>query len=189
MTDAGAAFEEVSPGYHGNLYVEVVPRTFSVIVTSGTKLNQLRFLRGSPQADDENLRSLAKKGQLVYYKNGGASIAPVFSEGSARLSIDLCGEEGEVVAYRAKKDQPPIDLAKVGTYDATEYWVPTWGRSGQSTIIIEPGQFYCSPPKSGSAYLPNWRLKWRPMTPPSENLLYIMRGFLTRVWVWRIRRN
>jgi dCTP deaminase len=177
MTEAGAAFEEVPRGYHGNLYVEVVPRTFSVIVSSGTKLNQLRFLRGYPQADDENLRSLAKKGRLVYYKNGGASIAPVIREGSARLSIDLRGEEGEVVAYKAKKDQPPIDLAKIGTYDATEFWEPTWGRSGQDTIIIEPGEFYLLASKEWVGVPPKWAAEMEAYDPSIGEFTVHYAGF------------
>jgi dCTP deaminase len=177
MTEAGSAFEEVPPGYRGNLYVEVVPRTFAVIVRSGTKLNQLRFLRGHPQADDDNLRSLAKKGQLVYYKNGGASMPPVIRDGSARLSIDLCGQEGEVVAYKAKKGRPPIDLANVGTYDAADFWEPTRGRSGQNTIIIEPTEFYLLASKEWVGVPPKWAAEMEAYDPSIGEFTVHYAGF------------
>jgi dCTP deaminase len=48
LTDHGAAFEDVAAGYHGPLYIEIAPQTFSVLVRAGTRLNQLRLKRGDP---------------------------------------------------------------------------------------------------------------------------------------------
>jgi dCTP deaminase len=46
VTDRGAAFDDVGEGYTGPLYVEIAPQTFSVLVRSGTRLNQLRLRSG-----------------------------------------------------------------------------------------------------------------------------------------------
>lgn len=46
ITDGGEAFDAVPAGYHGPLYVEIAPRTFSVLVRPGDRLVQLRFRRG-----------------------------------------------------------------------------------------------------------------------------------------------
>ena len=48
LTDHGAAFDDVAPGYDGPLYVEIAPQTFSVLVRSGTRLNQMRLKAGDP---------------------------------------------------------------------------------------------------------------------------------------------
>jgi dCTP deaminase len=48
ITDHGAAFDDVAAGYHGPLYVEISPQTFSVLVRTGTRLNQLRLRQGEP---------------------------------------------------------------------------------------------------------------------------------------------
>lgn len=48
LTDHGAAFDDVADGYAGPLYVEIAPQTFSVLVRSGTRLNQLRLKQGEP---------------------------------------------------------------------------------------------------------------------------------------------
>jgi len=48
LTDHGAAFDDVAEGYAGPLYLEIAPQTFSVLVRSGTRLNQLRLKRGEP---------------------------------------------------------------------------------------------------------------------------------------------
>jgi len=48
LTDRGAAFDDVAEGYEGPLFVEISPQTFSVLVRTGTRLNQLRLKRGTP---------------------------------------------------------------------------------------------------------------------------------------------
>ncbi len=50
LTDYGPAFDNVAEGYQGPLYVEIAPQTFSVLVRTGTRLNQLRLKQGSPPA-------------------------------------------------------------------------------------------------------------------------------------------
>jgi dCTP deaminase len=47
LTDGGA-FDDVAEGYAGPLYIEIAPQTFSVLVRTGTRLNQLRLKRGDP---------------------------------------------------------------------------------------------------------------------------------------------
>ncbi len=49
LTDHGAAFDDVTEGYAGPLYLEISPQTFSVLVRTGTRLNQLRLKRGRPR--------------------------------------------------------------------------------------------------------------------------------------------
>ncbi|MFC3071122.1 2'-deoxycytidine 5'-triphosphate deaminase [Phenylobacterium soli] len=48
LSDAGPAFDDVAEGYHGPIYIEIAPQTFSVLVRQGTRLNQLRLKRGQP---------------------------------------------------------------------------------------------------------------------------------------------
>ena len=49
LTDHGPVFDDVQEGYSGPLYAEIAPQTFSVLVRSGTRLNQLRLKRGRPE--------------------------------------------------------------------------------------------------------------------------------------------
>lgn len=56
LTDHGAAFDDVAEGYGGPIYMEIAPQTFSILVRTGTRLNQLRLKRGAPPKLD--LRSV-----------------------------------------------------------------------------------------------------------------------------------
>jgi len=146
MTEGGGEFEQVRSGYRGDLYLEIVPRTFSIVVAMGTKLNQLRFWRGNPERGDDDLRLLDRKQNLVYYDdvNGSGETAPgrASIDGGLRLSVDLHAMEGQgTVAYKAKEDTDPIDLSKVGAYDPGAYWEsianPRFDR-----LVLQPGDFY-----------------------------------------------
>jgi len=48
LTDHSSSFDDVSDAYSGPMYVEIAPQTFSVLVRTGTRLNQLRLKRGEP---------------------------------------------------------------------------------------------------------------------------------------------
>src|SRR5712675_2235412 len=66
ITDYGTEFDSVGPGYKGNLYAEIVPRTFTVAIRAGMRLSQLRFVEGSGESKDPDLKRLDQKETLVY---------------------------------------------------------------------------------------------------------------------------
>jgi dCTP deaminase len=49
LSDNQPAFDDVKEGYSGPIYMEIAPQTFSILVRSGTRLNQLRLKRGAPE--------------------------------------------------------------------------------------------------------------------------------------------
>lgn len=142
ITDGGVEFEQVPKGYSGDLYVEIVSRTFPIVLTAGAKLNQLRFVRGNPLplSTEGTLGQLAEKVKLVY-ENGGSPAEAVINRG-LRISIDLQGEGGEsIIAYKAKRNAPPVDLTKVGGHDTADFWdsIPS---PNSKRMVLNPGDFY-----------------------------------------------
>ena len=55
IVDGAMEFEEVPAGYQGPLYAEISPRTFSVLVRTGSRLNQLRLRRGQSFTSDKEM--------------------------------------------------------------------------------------------------------------------------------------
>lgn len=49
LSDYGDRFDDVAAGYAGPIYLEIAPQTFSILVRSGTRLNQLRLKVGAPE--------------------------------------------------------------------------------------------------------------------------------------------
>ncbi|MFC2967495.1 2'-deoxycytidine 5'-triphosphate deaminase [Acidimangrovimonas pyrenivorans] len=132
IIDGGTEFDRIPAGYEGPLYAEICPRSFSVLVRPGMRLNQIRFRRGHAVLDDDELRALDKEVGLV---SGTALI----SDGLG-FSVDLRPTEGALVGYRAKPHTGVVDLDRIGHYDPAEFWEEVNARDGR--IILDPGAFY-----------------------------------------------
>jgi dCTP deaminase len=53
ILDGGSSFDHVPAGYHGPMWAEISPCTFSVLVRTGTRLSQVRLRRGPPHPKRE----------------------------------------------------------------------------------------------------------------------------------------
>ncbi len=132
ITDGGVEFDRIAAGYRGPLYAEICPRSFSVLVRPGMRLNQIRFRQGQAVLSDADLSQLHQRDPLV---DGQAMI----SEGLG-FSVDLRPASGERVGYRAKPHTGLIDLDRIAAYDPADYWEEVHTRNGR--IILDPGAFY-----------------------------------------------
>src|SRR5262249_47078499 len=63
--DGADEFDRVPAGYQGPLYTEISPRTFSILVRPGSRLNQLRLKRGAASLEDAELRRLHADERLI----------------------------------------------------------------------------------------------------------------------------
>ena len=131
ITDHATEFDRVAPGYAGPLYAEISPRSFSVLVRPGMRLNQIRFRRGSATLDDASLRTLHAYERLV---GGEAHIS-----GGLAFSVDLDLPDGRV-GWRAKPHTGLIDLDRLSHYAPEDFWEPVLARDRR--IILDPGSFY-----------------------------------------------
>jgi len=132
ITDRGSEFDRIEAGYVGPLYAEISPRSFSVLVRPGMRLNQIRFRRGSGSLSDADLRELHAREPLVD--------SPAHIAGGLAFSVDLEPRGGGLVGYRAKPHTGLIDLDLVGYYDPADYWEEVTAHDGR--IILDPGAFY-----------------------------------------------
>ncbi len=139
ITDGGTEFDHVRAGYRGPLWVEISPRSFSILVKTGTCLLQLRIKRGAPRWSDAALRELHAEVRLIDDET-------VFEENVKRgllaITVDARGGgDSDLIGWRARKNADLIDVSKVGHYDPEDYWEPVRARTGQG-VILDPNDFY-----------------------------------------------
>ena len=132
IVDGGVEFDRIPEGYAGPLFAEVCPRSFSVLVRAGQRLNQIRFRHGQAVLSDEGLAALHAVEPLV---SGTAMI----SEGLG-FSVDLRPATGDLLGYRAKPHAGVVDLDRIAYYPARDFWEEL--RSTDARIILDPGAFY-----------------------------------------------
>ena len=142
ITDYSHRFEEIAPGYQGQLYLEVVPKSFSIKVRTGQRLNQLRVRHGFENVSDQDLLRIHASDPLLFDENiKPVSMQQIKVNKGLFMSVQLKGEKGEIIGYKAKKHNNFIDLENIGHYDVDEFWEPIYATS-ESTFILEPEAFY-----------------------------------------------
>lgn len=153
ITDEGVEFDRIPQGYEGPLYAEICPRSFSVLVRPGMRLNQIRLRQGQAVLSDDELITVNAETPLV---TGGPAL---ISEGLG-FSVDLKPDTGTLVGYRAKPHTGVIDLDRIGAYDPADFWEELHSDNGQ--LILDPGAFYilvsreavCIPPAYAAEMAP-----------------------------------
>jgi dCTP deaminase len=132
VTDGGTEFDRVPPGYAGPLYAEICPRSFSVLVRPGMRLNQVRFRAGEARLNDAALAALHEATPLV---DGDPHI-----DDGLGFSVDMRPGPGDLVGWRAKPHAGVIDLDRLGHYAPRDFWEAIRTRDGR--VILDPGAFY-----------------------------------------------
>jgi len=143
ITDKSEVFDKVEGSYEGSLYAEISPRSFSVRVRKGSRLNQIRFRRLNSRQlhksdfalKDRDLRELHKQRSLVdgeLNARGGLILRVALNEETLGRNC---------VGYRAQKHTDVLDVDKLNFYDVRDFWEPLPPRHDKK-LILDPGEFY-----------------------------------------------
>jgi dCTP deaminase len=135
MTDRGQEFDKIPAGYSGPLYLEVSPRTFPIVVRTGSRLSQTRFRTGNALLSETQLGELHRAETLV------ATEPPNISGGGIALSIDLSGDKGSLIGYRGKHHTGLVDVDKRDAQDVLDFWEPLYNH-GAAELVLDPDEFY-----------------------------------------------
>lgn len=135
IVDSAQEFDKVPAGYNGPLYLEVSPRTFPIVVRSGSRLSQIRFRKGAAQLNEVELTALHEQETLV------ASATPNISNGGIALSVDLSGGDSGLIGYRGKHHTSVVDVDKRAMHDVLDFWEPIYDR-GHRELVLDPDEFY-----------------------------------------------
>lgn len=139
IADRAQQFDMVPAGYDGPLYLEISPRTFPIVVRTGSRLSQIRFRSGDAVLDETALTALHERSVLV------ATEQPDIDARGIAMSIDLTGDAaGELeglVGYRGKRHTGVIDVDRKAACDVLDYWEPIYNR-GSGDIVLDPDEFY-----------------------------------------------
>jgi dCTP deaminase len=173
ITDYGTEFDRVPPGYKGKLYAEVVSRTFTVAIRAGMRLSQLRFVQGNPRSSDSAIRGLDREEPLVYDED---SPTKARVERGLRITVNLEGAEQEIIAYKAKRFAPAIELDKINFYPTEEFWEVRHQNASKS-LILEPGDFYILASKEKVSVPPEFAAEMVPFDPSDGEFRIHYAGF------------
>ena len=164
ITDYAHEFEWVAEGYTGPLFVEIVPRTFTIAVSAGMRLNQLRFLKKKVSAaTDTAVKRLHEDEPLVWSGDGDPGTANI--DRGLAISVDLDStRDSRPTAYRARRNAPLIDLARINHYPPAAFWDAI--RTDETKqLILDPGEFYILASKESVSVPPHYAAEMVPFDP------------------------
>ena len=167
IADHQDSFDAVEEGYAGPLFAEICPRTFSIKVRYGSRLNQIRFLRRvGQQLDSEERPGRVRDRALraIHSDVGLVEGAAAIKEG-LNLSISLApiGPSG-LVGYRARRYAGVIDVDEIGAYETAQFWEEV--RLGKDKrLVLDPHEFYILASKESVSVPPAYVAEMAPFDP------------------------
>jgi dCTP deaminase len=133
-------FDEIPPGYRGELWLEIAPLSFPVRLRRGDRLCQMRLSRGRSALTTNELREVWRETPLAFAGSQPlAENAVRFDEGGGiELALGLSGRDP--CGWRATANTEVLEFAKDGAHERTDYWEPVYASDGRA--MLAPGNFY-----------------------------------------------
>lgn len=187
IADEATNFDQVEEGYKGRLYLEVAPRSFSIVVKPGTRLNQLRFRRTRGERPkpihEAEWRAMLEDRQIVDFREGEPRVADM-TRGMLPFTVDLQGrgDEGALVGYRVKKHTVRIDLDR-RNYDPLDFWEPIRFHR-RASLILAPDEFYILMTREAIAVPPDYAAEMVPYDTRAGEFRVHYAGFFDPGFGW-----
>jgi dCTP deaminase len=164
IADGTDSFDYVPAGYSGPLYIEISPRSFSILVRQGSRLNQLRLLRRTTRQardkrflTDAELKALHKQSPLV-------DSEPTVRDG-VNLRVDLTPQTRQrLIGYKAKRYAGVVDVDHVGGYEVRKFWEEIYDDEN-GRLILDPHEFYILASKESVSVPPAYVAEMAPFDP------------------------
>ena len=175
ITDYGNHFDEVRDGYAGELFLEVVPMSFTVKAKSGITLNQLRLLTGQARLTDDELIALSTEEPIAFPGQSSAVEDEAYVSDGLFLSVDLSGADRKFAGYRAKPSSGLLELDRVNAYQVGDFWERVYPEDGR--LILGPDQFYLLVSRERVRIPPGYAAEMAAYDPTSGELRTHYAGF------------
>ena len=139
ISDGSPRYDRLSPGYSGELWLEIIPRGFDVLVHSGLSLNQAIVFHRRQILDSASLMARWPQQPLLFDPAG----QPLEASAAVRddrvvMSADL---DAAVVGWVAKRSHLPLRLEGLARHKAQDFFTPL-PRPPSGYLFLEKDRFY-----------------------------------------------
>ncbi len=183
LADKVSRYDYIPASYSGSLWLMILPKTFSVIISPGISLNQIRFCNQDTRFDESKLKlNFNLTGGLIFddfgkptkYKN----IRHTDKDGSILLTLGL--NNFSIPGYEALENRDPIDLTKINHYNPKEFFRPV--TISDNSINFRGNTFYILSTKEFVRIPPQFACEMRPMDDRAGDFRSHYAGFVDPRW-------
>lgn len=193
LADGVPRFDAVTPaGFNGELWLAICPRSFPIKLSSGEKLNQLRFFNEDTRFDELELQIAFKKDKLLWdeYNEKPFSYDEIKirdNDGSLILTVDL---QSDIIGYECRRLNRILDFSK-RNYNPNLFFEPLikkndrphFAKSG-GYIQLRKDNFYILSTKEAVRVPPYLACEMTPMDERSGEFRSHYAGFIDSGWGW-----
>lgn len=146
LVDGYSRFDRTPSGYKGELWLQVIPKSFLIKLNTGDRLNQIRIFNSQARIGHEQIGKVYEDNKLLFDENSDfiKTAEKITKEEGNRLvmNIDLAGEgEGSVIGYKNLKVDQVLDFSKIGHYTTEDFFEPIYASKNRS-LLLERESFY-----------------------------------------------
>jgi dCTP deaminase len=138
LADGSPRYDRVPAGYAGELWLELIPRSFNVVAQAGVSLNQAIFFARRLVLDQAAMLDRHRRAALLREPDGGAATASCMFDGRLVMTADL---DRDVVGFVAKRTHHPLVLDRLGAHKAGDFFAPL-ARPESGFLCLEQDHFY-----------------------------------------------
>ncbi len=138
LADGSPRYDRVPAGYRGELWLELIPRSFNIVAQSGVSLNQAIFFAERLVLGQADLAAHHARAPLLFEPDGTPSAPNSLFDGRLVMTADL---DREVVGWVAKRTHHPLVLAKLGAHRPEHFFAPL-SRPDSGFLCLEQDHFY-----------------------------------------------
>ncbi len=146
IVDNYSRFDSIPAGYRGELWLEVVPRSFLVKLNFGDKLNQIRFFNGEAGISRDEMCKIYTEYRLFFDENSNFIPMEEKLERNSRCSVVMSinldgGEADKVIGYKNLLVDQVLDFSKRNHYNPEDFFKPIYPPK-DGKLALERGSFY-----------------------------------------------
>lgn len=140
LADGVSKFDEIPSGYTGPLWIEVIPKSFPVLLHTGDRLNQIRFFHGDAKLGPLEHRMLYDRYGLLRDREG-ARLPPTPSRVSHGVTMNVDLSSFDIIGWKAK--ETPSHMLDTARFDhePTDFFEPVH-RPKNGELILHPQAFF-----------------------------------------------
>lgn len=146
IVDGYSRFDSVPAGYQGELWLQVIPKSFLIKLNFKDKLNQIRFFNGEAKINCREIEEIYSEQKLLFDENLNLarSDEKVSKDGSGSIvmNINLNGEKsGGIIGYKNLLVDCVLDFSKKNYYNPDDFFEPVYSPQN-GKLILEKESFY-----------------------------------------------
>jgi len=184
LADGVSRYDSLPPGWKGEIWISIVPKSFRIKLEKNLAFNQVRFFNQDTRLDELDLEIAMSQHHLIWDAQEGKpfgfkDLVSNDRDGSILLSIDL---GGDIVGYEAAANAPILDLSKNHAHDPKLFFKPVKKHGGY--LYLKKNSFYILSSTEAVRVPPDLACEMASMDERSGDFRSHYAGFIDPGWGW-----